>query len=175
MIGLKRHTVQVVEHDPAWAMLFESEAQAIRQHGGSLVLDVQHVGSTAVSGLPAKPILDIAVAVRASDAIPELVKRLVAVGYLDRGDGGRDGGYLLVRDSEPEVRIVHLHIVEQSDAQWRHYVAFRDILRQDDKIRKEYGALKKQLAAIYPNDRKHYTDSKNEFIQRVLGNPTKSR
>ena len=168
MIGLKRHTVQLVEHDPGWASLFETEAYAIWHGGGSLILDVQHVGSTAVSGLPAKPVLDIAVAVRTSGDIPQLAKRLTAIGYIDRGDGGRDGGYLLVRDSEPEVRTVHLHIVEQTDSQWRHYVAFRDILRRDPGIREKYGEIKKQLAAMYPNDRQQYTGSKNEFIQRVL-------
>jgi GrpB-like predicted nucleotidyltransferase (UPF0157 family) len=168
MIGLKRHTVRVVEHNPGWASLFDNEADGIRHAGGSLVLDVQHVGSTAVFGLPAKPVLDIAVAIGTSGDIPELAKRLMAIGYIDRGDAGRDGGYLLVRDSEPEVRTVHLHIVEQTDRQWSHYVAFRDILRRDAGIREEYGELKKRLAAVYPNDRKHYTDSKNAFIQRVL-------
>ncbi len=170
MIGLKRHTVQVVEHDPGWASLFKNEADAIRHAGEALILDVQHVGSTAVFGLPAKPILDIAVAVGASGEILELAKRLTAVGYIDRGDRGREGGYLLVRDSGPEVRTVHLHIVEQTDRQWCHYVAFRDILRRDAAIRAEYGEIKRRLAAMYPNDRQHYTDSKNEFIQRVLRN-----
>lgn len=168
MIGLKRHTVHVVEHAPDWHSLFENEADAIRHAGWSLILDVQHVGSTAVFGLPAKPVLDIAVAVGTSGDIPELAKRLTAIGYIDRGDGGRDGGHLLVRDSEPEVRTVHLHIVEQTDRQWRHYVAFRDILRRDAAIREMYGEFKKQLAAMYPNDRQHYTDSKNEFIQSML-------
>ncbi len=75
MIGLRRHIVQIGEHDPQRASLFEEEAATIRQVGDPLVLDVQHVGSTAVPGLPAKPILDIAVAVRCAGDIPELVRR----------------------------------------------------------------------------------------------------
>jgi GrpB-like predicted nucleotidyltransferase (UPF0157 family) len=173
MIGLRRHTVRVVEHDPEWASRFEEEAATIRRVGGPLVLDVQHVGSTAVPGLPAKPILDIAVAVGSSGDIPELVRRLTAVGYIDRGDGGRDGGYLLVRDSEPEVRTAHVHIVERADPQWHRYVVFRDILRRDDAIRQQYGDMKKQLAAAYPTDRERYTTSKSEFIQRVRSAPNK--
>jgi GrpB-like predicted nucleotidyltransferase (UPF0157 family) len=175
MIGLRRHTVRVVEHDPEWASLFEEEAATICRAGGPLVLDVQHVGSTAVPGLPAKPILDIAVAVRSSGDIPELVRRLTAVGYIDRGDGGRDGGYLLVRDSEPEVRTAHVHIVECADPQWHRYVVFRDTLRRDDEIRQQYGEMKKRLAAAYPTDRERYTASKNEFIRRVLGTDAQER
>ena len=175
MIGLRRHTVQVVEHDPEWASLFEEEAAAICRAGGPLVLDVQHVGSTAVPGLPAKPILDIAVAVRSSGDIPGLVRRLTAVGYIDRGDGGRDGGYLLVRDSEPEVRTAHVHVVERADPQWHHYVVFRDALRRDSAIRERYGELKQRLAAAYANDRERYTSGKSEFIRRVLATDAQDR
>ena len=80
MIGLRRHTVRLVEHDSAWAALFEDEARRVRDAAGDLVVDVQHVGSTAVPGLPAKPILDLAIAASGSDSIPELVRRLVAIG-----------------------------------------------------------------------------------------------
>lgn len=175
MIGLRRHTVQVVEHDPAWVSLFENEAHVIRHAGGPLVLDVQHIGSTAVQGLPAKPIIDIAVAIRSYGDIPELVRRLVAVGYVDRGNQGRGGGYLLVRDSEPEVRTAHLHVVELTDALWGKYITFRDILRRDAGIREAYAEVKRRLAATYPNDRKQYTACKDEFVERVLeGSPESS-
>lgn len=171
MTGLKRHTVRIAEHDPAWACLFGRQSQAIRHAGGDLILDVQHVGSTAVPGLPAKPIVDIAVAVPARDAIPALVGRLTSTGYIDRGDGGRDGGYLLVRESEPDVRTVHLHIVERSDVQWRNYLRFRDTLRQNAAVRERYAELKRHLALEFRNDRKAYTNAKNDFIRKVLETP----
>jgi len=169
MLGLQRHTVRVVEHDPAWAAAFDGEARAIRRAGGGLILDLQHVGSTAVPGLPAKPILDIAGAVRSAGDVPELVRRLTAAGYLDRGDDGGDGGHLLVRDAEPEVRTVHLHIVERSDPQWRRYLAFRDLLRRDAGVRGRYGELKRRLAASHPRDREGYTAGKHDFIREALG------
>src|SRR5688500_20314947 len=84
-IGLKRHTVRLVNHHPGWACLYELEAAEIRRLADELVVAVEHVGSTAVAGLPAKPILDIAIAVAGSAVIPALVERLGAAGYLDRG------------------------------------------------------------------------------------------
>ncbi len=126
------------------------------------------MGSTAVPGLPAKPILDIAVAVQSRDTIPIVAIRLAEAGYVDRGDLGSDGGHLLVKESEAEVRIVHLHIVEQADSQWRDYIAFRDALRRDSKLRQWYSSLKRRLAERFPDDRKSYTDAKNRFIQEVL-------
>jgi len=167
MTGLKRHTVQVVDYDPAWALLFEAEAQAIRRAAGDLSLKIEHVGSTVVPGLPAKPIVDIAIAVQTRDPIPDLARRLTVMGYTDRGDKG-DGGYILVKDSEPDVRIVHLHIVKETDIQWRRYLKFRDILRTNEPIRKQYADLKTQLSVRFQDDRKSYTEGKSDFIAEVL-------
>ncbi|HOQ29247.1 MAG TPA: GrpB family protein [Armatimonadota bacterium] len=168
MIGLKRHTVRIVDYDPAWAARYREEARVIRSALDALAVDVQHVGSTAVPGLMAKPILDIAVAVEALEAIPEVVRRLVATGYIDRGDAGRNGGYLLARESEPEVRVVHTHLVCRDDDQWRNYLAFRDLLRGDPEIRAGYARLKRELAARFPNDRRNYTAGKEAFVRSAL-------
>ena len=73
MIGLKRHLVRVVDHDPGWAALSACECEVLRRALGDLVGDIQHVGSKAVPGLPAKPILDIAVAARTPDLVPAIV------------------------------------------------------------------------------------------------------
>jgi len=167
-IGLKRGVVQLVPHKREWADLYEAEAQVIRDRTGDLVADMQHVGSTAVPGLVAKPILDIAIAVEKKEAIASVVERLTEAGYNDYGDQGKDGGYLLGKEREPDLRIVHLHIVETTDPQWRDYIAFRDILRHDRSIRRAYADLKKRLAAQFPDDRVSYTAGKDEFIQAVL-------
>ncbi len=109
MVGLKRGTVQVAAYDPGWPALFEQERRVLHEHIGHLVLDIQHVGSTAVPGLDAKPIIDIAVAVASAAVIPQCRQPLGALGYIDRGDAGQDGGYLFVKESAPEVRTHHLH------------------------------------------------------------------
>jgi GrpB protein len=94
MIGLNRHIVQVVEHHPSWAALAADACQDVWRACGNLLTDLQHVGSTSVPDLPAKPILDIAAAVVTLDAIPALVQRLTSIGYIYRGDGGEEGSPL---------------------------------------------------------------------------------
>lgn len=117
MMGLKRGTVQVVDHDPGWSAVFASERDTLQRSLAGLAMDIQHVGSTAVPALPAKPILDIAIAIQAVAVIPAIVERLTEIGYLYRGDAGDDGGHLFVRELEPEIRSVHVHVVEINDRQ----------------------------------------------------------
>ena len=167
-IGLKRHTVRLVDHQVGWSRLYELAAAEIRRLAGDLVVAVEHVGSTAVSGLPAKPILDIAVAVPAPETIPLLAERLGAAGYLDRGHAGRDGGHLLVKELAPDVRSVHAHVVEVGDPQWRDYLRFRDTLRGNDDVRRAYAQVKVALAEVHADDRRAYTKGKEAFIRSVL-------
>jgi GrpB-like predicted nucleotidyltransferase (UPF0157 family) len=167
-IGLKRGLVQLVPHRREWSDLYEAEAQVIWDWTGDLILDVQHVGSTSVPGLEAKPILDIVIAVGMKEAIAGVVERLTQAGYNDYGDQGKDGGYLLGRETAGDICVAHLHIVETADPQWRNYIAFRDILRHDRSIRRAYADLKKRLSAQFPDDRVSYTAGKDEFIQDVL-------
>ena len=107
MIGLKRNTVKVVDYDPDWAMPALEGCRVVRNACGELLVEVQHVGSTAVPELPAKPILDIAAALATIDSMPEIVRRLTRIGYLDRGDQGDAGGHVLVLESSPDIRTVH--------------------------------------------------------------------
>ena len=168
-IGLRRHTVRLVEHEPGWAALFASEATAIRRLLGDIIVDVQHVGSTAVPGLVAKPILDIAIAASAPDLVVLVADRLRDAGYLDRGSAGRNGGHLLVKEAAPDVRTVHLHVVDVTDPQWDDYIRFRDMLRDDDAIRHAYHDLKRELAETCGNDRQAYTSGKAAFVRSILG------
>jgi len=167
-LGLKRYTVRLVDHDPSWPAIGAGECDAILRAGGRLVVEAQHVGSTAVPDLPAKPILDIAAAVRALDLVPALIERLTEIGYSYRGDGGHDGGHLFVREPQPDIRTVHVHVVEEGGAQWRDYLLFRDALRGNSTVRKQYAELKRRLAVKFQQDRKSYTAAKDEFIQEVL-------
>lgn len=168
MIGLKRHTVKVVAHHPGWSALGAEACRQIQQACGDLIIDVQHVGSTAVPHLPAKPILDLAVAVATKDTIPLLIQKLTGTGYLYRGDEGDTGGHLFIRESEPNVRTIHLHIVTLSDPQWNNYLRFRDILRRDLDVRRRYAELKQRLSETFPENREAYTASKHDFISGVL-------
>ncbi len=168
MIGLERHTVRLVEYQPEWAKRAEAACRAVRRTAGDLLVDVQHVGSTAVPGLPAKPVLDPAAALPSLEVVPELVERLTGIGYIYRGDAGDSGGHLFVRDSAPDVRTIHLHVVLLNGDQWRNYLRFRDALRRDDRLRGQYAELKRELKARFPADRKSYTEGKHDFIRGVL-------
>jgi len=168
MIGLKRGSVQVFAYHPAWYDLFEQERRILQQCIGHLVLDIQHVGSTAVPGLDAKPIIDIAVAIASVAVIPQCRQPLCSLGYIDRGDGGRDGGYLFVKESAPDVRTHHLHLVAIDDPQWGNYLRFRDMLSADEILRTRYATLKKALQEKFSQDRKAYTAAKQEFIRSIL-------
>ncbi len=168
MIGLTRYTVRLVAHHPDWAVLAASACRDIQLAAGDLIAELQHVGSTSVPDLIAKPILDIAAGMQIPRAMSELIKRLTAIGYIYRGDDGSDGGYLFVKEIEPNVRTIHVHVVEHHGTQWRNYLLFRDLLRQEPDIRQQYAALKQELANQFPDDRKSYTASKHEFIRGVL-------
>ncbi len=168
MIGLKRHTVQVVSHDPTWGKLASDACETIGRVCRDLNIKTEHVGSTSVPGLSAKPILDIAIGMPSLDSIFELVRRLTDIGYIYRGEGEGGVGHLFVWESKPNFRTIHVHAVEYGTAHWKEYVCFRDLLRQNAYLRQQYGDLKVQIATDFQDDRRAYTDSKHEFIRSVL-------
>ncbi len=136
---------------------------------GHLASDVQHVGSTAVVGLDAKPILDIAVALDPdhSSGTNEIVRRMEAGGYEYQGDQGPDGGLLFVR-ATGDVRTVHVHMVPADDPGWTSYIRFRDYLRATPQRRGDYQQLERQLATRYAADREAYTEAKTAFVLETL-------
>lgn len=148
--------------------MFETERQLLHEHLGALAVDIQHVGSTSVPGLDAKPVVDIAVALASQADLDECRKRLGGLRYLDRGDLGVSGGYLFVKEREPNVRTHHLHVVTADDPQWGSYLRFRDLLRADTQLRARYVALKQELQEQFPEDRERYTNGKASFISQVL-------
>ena len=157
--------IRVVDYDPDWPRLFRREAERIRAVLGERVVRLEHVGSTSVPGLAAKPILDL-LAGRAPDVPLEgYVAALEAAGYTWRGENGVPGRHYFVR-GEPRSR--HLHLVELGGAHWRRHLAFRDALRARPALAAEYAALKHGLAARHANDREAYTDSKTAFVKDVL-------
>lgn len=168
MLGLMRGTVRVVPSDPGWQEAFAREKTSLQRQLGHLAMDIQHIGSTSVPGLDAKPILDIAIAMAAETPIGLLRSPLSVLGYRDRGDNGDNGGYLFVKEIAPAVRSHHVHVVAINDAQWRRYLFFRDRLRSDPVLRSEYATLKQSLARRFANDRVGYTEAKRDFVGRVL-------
>ena len=168
MLGLQRGTVRLVPHDPRWKHAFTDQQGAICARTRLSPARVQHAGSTSVPDLVAKPILDIVVGATDLESVDDLAGQIVDLGYLDRGWGEGSNGRLLVLESAPEVRTVHLHIVLYESEHWRHYVAFRDALRSDPALLKQYGDLKRDLAKRFHDARKSYTSGKEAFILTAL-------
>jgi GrpB-like predicted nucleotidyltransferase (UPF0157 family) len=171
MLGLKYGTVRLVEHDPRWAPAFLAERVVLAEALDGLSCQIEHIGSTAISGLPAKPILDIAVGMTESGDLRESIARLQQLGYEYRGDAGDGGGHVFVR-ANGEVRTHHVHVVALGGEQWRKYLMLRDLLRTDAGARERYAAAKRELADRFPEDRKSYTDGKDEVMYRLLREAT---
>ena len=165
-LGLRSGTVALSEHRPEWARLFERERGRIRAALGDLAsfVVIEHIGSTSVPGLVAKPLLDLAIAVPSEPARTCAIERLVPLGYIDRGDKGDDGGWLLVRETAPRVRAAHLHLVIRDDPQLAQWLAFRDLLRRSPEARRRYADRKRELAAAHELDRQAYTAGKEDLI-----------
>jgi GrpB-like predicted nucleotidyltransferase (UPF0157 family) len=166
-LGLARSVIVLRCHDPRWEDAFQREAELLGRHLEGLVSGVEHIGSTAVAGLIAKPILDVAVAFDDPRLVPEIERVLIGLGYEYRGDAGEQGGHVFVRGPDSS-RTHHLHLVGAGSAQWRRYLAFRDALRADAGRRESYAALKQALAARYASDRAAYSNGKDEYVRRTL-------
>jgi GrpB-like predicted nucleotidyltransferase (UPF0157 family) len=168
MLGLKKGMVILSDYQPEWRELYELEREFILGKIGDFILDIQHVGSTAVPGLRSKPILDIAIQVRSRIETNKCAEVLSKNGFIDRGETGGQGGYLLVKEVSPQFRTHHVHVVTEDDPQWMEYLALRHWLRENENLREQYAQLKAVLQERHANDRSQYTKGKSDFIRMVL-------
>ena len=157
--------MRLAEHDPDWVHQFQRAAALIVAATGIPEERVQHVGSTSVPDLIAKPILDINVGILPSDDVEVVVARLVELGYIDRGEGEGGIGRLLVWESAPDVRTTHVHLQPFDSRWWRGDLQFRDALRADTELRRRYARLKSELAQQFADDRRAYRHAKNDFFR----------
>lgn len=162
----ERTPLVVSDYDDAWPRSFEQLAAPVRAALAGLDADAEHVGSTSVPGLAAKPIVDIDVVVGAREDLPVAIERLRALGYVYQGDKGIRGreAFLWPPDTPPH----HLYVVLRGNAPHRDHVDFRDYLRAHPEVASEYAALKKSLAEQHAEDRLGYLEGKSEFVTRVL-------
>ena len=162
--------VVVVPYDEAWPSLFEEERNCIERAIGPWVEGIEHIGSTAVPGLAAKPVIDIMVGVKSLDDTPSLVEGLEAIGYeyvpeFERQMPERRYFRKLHRGR----RTHQIHLVERSDAAfWDRHVLFRDYLRRHPGVAEEYALLKHELSGRFREDRTAYTEAKTAFIREVV-------
>ncbi|MBN1976696.1 MAG: GrpB family protein [Anaerolineae bacterium] len=157
--------VEVVDYDPTWPDQFEAERARIAAALGDLALEIHHVGSTAIPGIDAKPIIDTMVVVRRLDDAVACIAPMQELDYAFI-DYPENTDRRFFRKGKP--RTHHLHIVEEGSRSLIEHLAFRDALRADAGLRREYQELKHALRAKYKHDRATYSESKGAFVKKVL-------
>lgn len=158
--------VIIEDYDPSWPERFEILRSRIGAALGSLAAAIEHVGSTAVPGLAAKPIIDVDVLLRSEADLPRAIERLAAIGYAHQGDLGVPGREAF-RAPPSEFRH-HLYVCPPDSKACRQHLTFRDYLRTHSEAARAYGLLKRSLASRHGSDRDGYTQAKTEFIEAIM-------
>jgi GrpB-like predicted nucleotidyltransferase (UPF0157 family) len=160
--------VVIASYNPVWPHIYDAERVALQQATGDLFVAVEHIGSTAVPGLAAKPIIDIAASVHNLDQVADYLEPLHALGYLYVPEYEAvvpERRYF--RKGPPDACTCHLHIYPVEHAQWDRHIRFRDYLRAHPATAQAYGELKQRLATEHRWDRQAYTAAKTAFVRAV--------
>jgi GrpB-like predicted nucleotidyltransferase (UPF0157 family) len=160
--GREKREIVIAEYDPSWPARFEAESDRVRAALGPTALRIEHIGSTAVPDLAAKPIVDVLVTVEDPDDEAAFAPALETAGYELRV---REPGHRMFRTP---ARDVHVHVWEDSDPEVARYLRFRDRLRASPEDRRAYEQLKRELATREWEDVNEYADAKGELIEAIL-------
>ena len=166
---MEKAPIVIVDYDPQWPILFEQEKCAIWAAIGQFVKGIEHMGSTAVPGLPAKPLIDICVGLQDINDAMKCIEPLKALGYEYVSEYEKvlpNRRYF--RKGPPGKRTHHLHMWRIDSPGWKRHIDFRNTLRKEPQLAQEYLALKERLAKKYVDNRPAYSDAKSEFIESVL-------
>lgn len=160
-------SICLLPHDPCWAREFVRESAIVAIAMGDALLAIHHIGSTAIPGICAKPVIDILAVVRDVGVLDLLGVRMEALGYEVMGEFGIPGRRYFRKDDAIGTRTHQIHAFAEGSPQIARHVAFRDFLRAHPAHAVEYDALKQRLAALHPKDIGAYTDGKDAFIAEI--------
>lgn len=164
-------SVHLEPYNDGWPDMYRAETDQVTAAIGSDLVAIENVGSTAVPGMPAKPIIDILAAVATWDRFEDIVFRLGEIGYLYTPESEADDpGRRVFRKGPRDMSLMrthHLHVTDPDSPYWRRIVAFRDQLREDAADAAEYAALKRSLARDFSADSRGYTRAKAQFVKRL--------
>jgi GrpB-like predicted nucleotidyltransferase (UPF0157 family) len=161
---MPKSPIVLVPHDPDWACAFEGARAAIMEACCGHVFEVHHVGSTAIPGIAAKPVIDLLALLRRHEDGFSCVSDMAALGFEFGGEAGISGRHYF-RKGEP--RTHHVHMYQSDHAEVGRHIRFRDYLRHHPKEASAYEALKHKLAARFGGDTRSYCDAKSEFCTRI--------
>jgi GrpB-like predicted nucleotidyltransferase (UPF0157 family) len=156
----------VVDYDPAWPRIFEELRASVWREVEGLAVGIEHVGSTSVPGLAAKPSIDMDVVVRSIADVPSVIGRLATLGYVPRGDLGIARREAFQRPAGAPAH--HLYVCDRESPALANHLALRDYLRTHPAAATSYGALKRELAGKFPDDVGRYIEGKTAMIVGIL-------
>lgn len=172
MIGLTSGTVKLSSFSTLWQNRFRAETRRLRRYTGNSRYVLEHIGSTAIRGLDAKPIIDMAMMIPSLSRLPLWTKRLESAGYTYKGEYGLAGRHFFTHGN-PVTH--HLHLVAKGCEHWIRWLLFRDYLRAHPDEAQKYNKLKRALARKYASNRDAYTRAKTPLINQLLAKATKEQ
>ena len=164
---MKTARVVVVPYDAAWKTAFEEIKQELEDAIGDLAVGVEHVGSTSVEGLCAKPCIDVDVIIGDRTVFDSVVKRLEAIGYFYEGDLGIKDREAFGYTDKPHLEKHHLYVCPQSSEELYRHITFRDHLKSHPDAAKRYGEIKIEAAELFPDDIDGYIKHKSRCIEEI--------
>ena len=160
--------VKLCAYQPEWARIFQIEHDRLLEALGKKAINVQHIGSTAIPEMEAKPVIDILVGVESIHQAEKHVEPLSGLGYQYLGENGIPGRHYFIKKQDDR-ETHHLHMVEIGGDHWARHLFFRDYLREHPAAAHAYIILKRRLADLYQHDQSSYSIEKTEFIQEIEG------
>ncbi|HET9337135.1 MAG TPA: GrpB family protein [Sphingomicrobium sp.] len=165
---LPPYAVRLLPHDPIWAEQASQEEARILAAVWPAIIEMHHVGSTAIPGIAAKPIIDLVGVTRDLETLERARPQIEGLGYDWHGEYGLEGRrFCTLSDAESGVRRYHLHCYAAGDHSIHRHLAFRDYLRARPAVAEAYQLMKRECAARHPNDSNAYTDCKDRWIKQT--------
>ena len=166
-MGLKNNTVHLENNYSLWKKMFNEEKETLNKIFTQDNFSIEHVGSTSVKDLSAKPIVDIAIGVNDFKDFQKYETILQNIYTIKKSENNKE--ILLIKENKIETFFL-IHVLEKNSERYKNMINFRNILNDNHQILKEYEKLKQNLSKKYKNDRTLYTKSKNDFIKKILIN-----
>ena len=161
-----KHVV-VLPYDEQWNQDFLKIKAELTRTLGQLNIGIEHVGSTSVRGLSAKPVIDIDVVMKDSTVLEDVVSALGGIGYQHEGNLGIVGREAFKYEGKEHLRKHHLYVCPEDSPELKRHIAFRDYLRTHPDAVREYSRIKEEGAKQYPHDIERYMEHKSPFIQKI--------
>ena len=164
---MKTRKVVVLPYDRAWKSAFEDIKAEIENALGDLIIGIEHVGSTSVEGMSAKPCIDLDVVIEDYSVFDAVVAKLATIGYIHEGDLGLKDREAFKYSYKPHLMSHHLYVCPKDSEELRRHITFRDYLRSNPEAVKKYSAVKGKAAELFPNDIDGYIKYKSPCIEEL--------